>query len=88
MVGVYCAVRDCYGSKGIKHRFPNPAKTLNLFNKWVDLCDNSRLIKEYTREKVYSNCRICHEHFAVGDIGHNNKLLPGVYPKLNLPGMN
>lgn len=50
MVGVSCAVGNCYGSKAIKHRFPNPAKHIDLFNKWGQLCHNIRR-REYTIEK-------------------------------------
>lgn len=90
MVGIYCSVNYCwepYGGKAKKHRFPNPAKNLDLFNKWVLLCDNKRLRESHmTPERIYKNCRICHKHFDENDFIANDILKNTALPHLNLPG--
>ncbi|KAF2887009.1 hypothetical protein ILUMI_19164, partial [Ignelater luminosus] len=84
MVGIYCAIEGCWGSKESKHRFPNPQKDMTLFNKWMTLCGNERL-SEITPEKVYNNYRICKLHFTNEDFIANNKLNKQAYPSKNLP---
>lgn len=90
MVGVYCSVNGCwepYGGTGKKHRFPNPAKNLDLFNKWVFLCDNKQLRESHmTPERIYKNCRICHKHFDENDFIANDVLKNTAVPHLNLSG--
>ncbi|KAF5275159.1 hypothetical protein FQA39_LY18663 [Lamprigera yunnana] len=84
MVGVYCAVEGCWGSKERKHHFPNPSN-LNLFNTWVELCSNKRL-HEVTLGQVFNNNRVCSVHFTKSDFTTNNRLNRRGYPKLQLPG--
>ncbi|CAH0548844.1 unnamed protein product [Brassicogethes aeneus] len=84
MVAVYCAVNSCWGSKESKHSFPNPSKNLDLFNKWVKLCANKRLL-EMTPQKIYTNCRVCAKHFTLKDFLRNNRLGRQAYPTLLLP---
>ncbi|KAF5273681.1 hypothetical protein FQA39_LY07371 [Lamprigera yunnana] len=82
MVGVYCAVEGCWDSKEWKHRFRNPSN-LNLFNTWVELCGNKRLL-EVTLGQVLIT--VCSLHFTKSDFTTNNQLNRQGYPKLQLPG--
>ena len=80
-----CSVYNCYKDGESKHRFPNPAKNKELFNKWVLLCGNKRLISEMTPERIYDSCRVCSFHFLPEEIGLNRRLKKGVVPSLKLP---
>lgn len=82
-----CSVNGCYKSFHSKHTFPNPSNNRIMFNKWVSLCGNRRLVVEMIPEKVYKNCRVCSLHFMAKDFGPNNILKKGALPSLNLPGM-
>ncbi|CAH0555046.1 unnamed protein product [Brassicogethes aeneus] len=85
MVGFYCAVDTCWGSTASKHTFPNPNKNNDLFNKWVTLCKNKRLM-EMEPKKIYTNCRVCRLHFTEEDFERNNRLKRKTYPTKSLPG--
>lgn len=80
-----CIVNNCYKDGESKHRFPNPALYKELFNKWVLLCGNRRLISEMTPVQIYNNCRVCSFHFLPEDFGFNRKLKKGVLPSVKLP---
>lgn len=86
MPSIYCSVNDCWKSGESKHRFPNPLTNKALFDKWVNLCGNKRLISEMTPAKIYSNCRVCALHFLPEDFGPNRTLKKGVLPSVKLPG--
>lgn len=87
MPAIYCGVSNCWKGSGKRHSFPNPEKNRVLFDKWVNLCGNSRLKSERTPNQVFTNCRVCSLHFKPEDFGPNQKLKKGVLPSLLLPGM-
>ncbi|KAL3278435.1 hypothetical protein HHI36_013756 [Cryptolaemus montrouzieri] len=80
----YCAVNGCWGLKERKHRFPNPKKDIQLFNRWVAICCNETLL-EKTPEQVYSKSRVCNLHFFKSNFGVNNQLKKKVIPLRNMP---
>uniref|UniRef100_A0A6P7FSP0 Uncharacterized protein LOC114333688 isoform X3 n=1 Tax=Diabrotica virgifera virgifera TaxID=50390 RepID=A0A6P7FSP0_DIAVI len=84
MPPISCCVKTCWKSPETKHRFPNPIKHKDLFDKWVSVIGNPELL-EKTPEKVYVNSRVCAYHFAPGDFGRNNRLKWNVFPTVNLP---
>ncbi|KAK5646350.1 hypothetical protein RI129_004929 [Pyrocoelia pectoralis] len=84
MVAIYCAVENCWKSTASKHVFPNPAKNMALFKKWVKLCGNERLY-DMTPNKIFTNCRVCRNHFEDTDFLANNRLNRGAYPSKFLP---
>lgn len=82
-----CVVPTCFKSNNCRHRFPCPTKYREMFDKWIVLCGNRRLITEMSPDNVYKTCRICSLHFTAQDFGNHNRLKNGVLPSLNLPGM-
>lgn len=87
MVGIYCAVKGCWTPSGgteSKHRFPNPVKNMELFNKWVAICNNDEL-KHMTHSEIYGKCRVCRKHFSDSDFIGNKLMKSHVYPTLNIP---
>lgn len=86
MVVIQCAVKDCDSSGSSKHRFPNPCKDPNRFNRWVLLCGNEKLLK-IPKQKIYTNCRVCSNHFVGSNFSLNKTLFKNVVPSLKLPGM-
>ncbi|XP_060516063.1 uncharacterized protein LOC132695674 [Cylas formicarius] len=87
MAPIYCCMINCLGNnKESKHRFPNREVSPDLFNTWVKLTGNKRLIKEKAdASKICRNCRVCAKHFADYDFTLNRKLKKGVIPSKNLP---
>lgn len=83
MVGAVCVVRGCYNRGISTHRFPNPAKDITMFNRWLNIIDSEEL-RNMTPMVVFNNRRVCRHHFADDQFGPNNKLLRTAYPKLNL----
>ncbi|XP_072398747.1 uncharacterized protein [Diabrotica undecimpunctata] len=81
---IRCCVKTCWKSPESKHRFPNPRKQKNLFDKWVSVIGNPELL-EKTPEKIYANNRVCSYHFAQCDFTLNHKLKQNVFPTVNLP---
>ncbi|XP_018561244.1 uncharacterized protein LOC108903511 [Anoplophora glabripennis] len=79
-----CAVVGCEDITSPRHRFPNPAKKLELFKIWTEACCRD-ILKTLSPDLVYRSYRICHIHFATEDISTNNFLKPDVIPKLFLP---
>lgn len=84
---LYCCMENCWKSEASKHRFPNPKKFRELFDQWIILTGNRRLIeKGVTADKVYTSYRVCSLHFDDNAFGPNRTLKQGVLPTLNLPG--
>lgn len=80
-----CVIRDCPNEKGTsKHRFPNPANDLYLFERWLQYCEES--VQSQPPEKIYINRRVCGKHFLDTQFGPKRRLLKTAYPVLNLPG--
>ncbi|KAJ8911914.1 hypothetical protein NQ315_014689, partial [Exocentrus adspersus] len=86
MVGIYCAVAGCwelYGGKSSKHRFPNPKKFPELFQKWIEICENPEFNYK-THEEIYNTCRVCSKHFTANDFQENNILKRTAVPHVNV----
>ncbi|KAL1516160.1 hypothetical protein ABEB36_000079 [Hypothenemus hampei] len=81
LVAIYCAVEGCWASKESKHTFPNPPKNMELFKKWLQFCNNERLL-EVTPDKIFRNSRVCRLHFEATDFMANNHLKRPAYPKI------
>lgn len=84
MEGPRCVIRNCYEVKYIsRHRFPNPAKDLIRFEKWLRFCETE--LFTFPPEYVYKNRRVCGNHFTKDQFGPNGVLLRTAYPVLNIP---
>ncbi|KAI4467964.1 thap domain [Holotrichia oblita] len=68
---------------GSRHCFPNPAKNMDMFKKWIKYCDNE--IRSLPPENVYQNRRVCRNHFTNDQFASNNRLLSTAYSVLNIP---
>ncbi|KAJ8979996.1 hypothetical protein NQ317_016659 [Molorchus minor] len=79
-----CSVMGCEDKFSSRHRFPNPANNLDLFQKWVLACGNEELIN-MPPEQIFRTKRVCHIHFKECDIGSNMLLNRGIVPSLFLP---
>ncbi|KAI4463136.1 thap domain-containing protein 9 [Holotrichia oblita] len=84
MEGPRCVIKKCFAVKyGSRHCFPNPAKNMEMFKKWIKYCDDE--IRSLPPENVYQNRRVCRNHFINDQFGSNNRLLSSAYPVLNIP---
>ena len=79
-----CAIRGCEDRESPRHRFPNPAKSLSLFRKWITLCGDEELNKKEP-DTIYRSHRVCHKHFRTEDRASNMYLQKGTVPRLLLP---
>lgn len=79
-----CAVVGCENTDAPRHRFPNPAKNMDLFKKWIQACNNQNLVN-LQPDLVYRSHRICHVHFTAEDKSTNMFLKKHAVPSLYLP---
>ena len=84
MVRRICAVVGCNDLDSHRHRFPNPAKNKDLFQRWIQLTGDVSLYS-LSPSLVYSSCRVCHRHFRDEDRATNMYLKKGSVPMLHLP---
>lgn len=79
-----CSVPECEDRFSSKHRFPNPAKNIERFLKWIELVSNPKLF-EMDKKQVYDSYKVCHKHFAPDDIATNMFLKKESLPRFHLP---
>ncbi|XP_008199200.1 uncharacterized protein LOC103314575 isoform X1 [Tribolium castaneum] len=79
-----CAVLNCVEENRIRHRFPNPDKFPDRFQKWLFLCGKKKLF-EKDPELVYRSLRVCHAHFKPEDRTTNMFIRKECLPELFLP---
>ncbi|KAF5306098.1 hypothetical protein FQA39_LY09076 [Lamprigera yunnana] len=81
---VPCAVAGCDDRKSSRHRFPNPEKNKSRFDTWISLIANSKPVNLQPLE-VYTNYRVCHQHFTMDDKSSNMYLKRTAVPSQKLP---
>lgn len=79
-----CDVRGCSDKSSPRHRFPNPHKNPERYQKWLDLVDNP-VLKSKDPDLVFRSHRICHIHFKLEDRSTNWFLQKTAVPSLYLP---